>query len=69
MNIRAIRESDSEQSLLLGKALDEETQFMMLEPGARTMTFEEQAQRIRHILSHDNQVIFVVSTKIGSSAF
>jgi RimJ/RimL family protein N-acetyltransferase len=60
MNIRAIRESDSEQFLLLGKALDEETQFMMLEPGERTMTLEEQAQRIRNVLSRDNQVIFVV---------
>ena len=60
MNIRAIRESDSEQFLLLGKVLDEETQFMMLEPGERMMTLEEQAQRIRNVLSHDNQIIFVV---------
>jgi RimJ/RimL family protein N-acetyltransferase len=60
MNIRAIRESDSEQFLLLGKLLDEETQFMMLEPGERTMTIEEQTQRIRNILSQDNQMIFVV---------
>jgi len=60
MNIRAIRESDSEQFLLLGQALDEETQFMMLEPGERTMTIEEQTQRIRNVLSQDNQIIFVV---------
>ena len=60
MNIRAIRESDGEQFLLLGKVLDEETQFMMLEPGERTMTVEEQTQRIRNVLSQDNQMIFVV---------
>jgi len=60
MNIRAIRESDGEQFLLLGKALDEETQFMMLEPGERTTTIEEQTQRIRDLLSQDNQIIFVV---------
>ncbi|HLO14418.1 MAG TPA: GNAT family N-acetyltransferase [Anaerolineales bacterium] len=60
MNIRAIRESDSEQFLLLGKLLDEETQFMMLEPGERTMTIEEQTQRIKSVLSRDNQMIFVV---------
>jgi RimJ/RimL family protein N-acetyltransferase len=60
MNIRIIRENDSEQFLLLGKELDEETQFMMLEPGERTITVEEQAQRIRNVLSRDNQVIFVV---------
>jgi RimJ/RimL family protein N-acetyltransferase len=60
MNIRTIRESDSEQFLLLGKVVDQETQFMMLEPGERTMTIEEQTQRIKSILSQDNQMIFVV---------
>ena len=59
MNIRAIRESDSEQFLLLSKSLDEETQFMMLEPGERTMSIEEQTQRIKNVLSQDNQMIFV----------
>ncbi len=60
MDIRAITESDAEQFLLLSKALDEETQFMMLEPGERTTTVEEQTQRIRNLLSQDNQMIFVV---------
>lgn len=59
MNIRAIRESDSEQFLHLGKSLDQETQFMMLEPGERTLTIEEQGQRIKSLLSQDNQMIFV----------
>ena len=59
MNIRIIRENDSEQFLLLGKELDEETQFMMLEPGERTMSIEEQTQRIKNVLSQDNQMIFV----------
>jgi RimJ/RimL family protein N-acetyltransferase len=59
MKIRAIKESDSEQFLLLGKALDEETQFMMLEPGERTLTTEEQTERIKGVLSRDNQMIFV----------
>jgi RimJ/RimL family protein N-acetyltransferase len=63
MNIRAIRESDSEQFLLLGKALDEETQFMMLEPGERTTTIEEQTHRIRSVLFEENQMIFVVEHK------
>ncbi len=60
MNIRAIRESDAEQFLLLGKVLDEETQFMMFEPGERNMTVEEQTQLIRNVLSQNNQMIFVV---------
>jgi RimJ/RimL family protein N-acetyltransferase len=59
MNIRTIKESDSEQFLLLTKLLDEETQFMMLEPGERTMTIEEQTQGIKNVLSQDNQMIFV----------
>jgi RimJ/RimL family protein N-acetyltransferase len=63
MNIRAIRESDSEQFLLLCKVLDEETQFMLLEPSERTTTIEEQTHRIRSILSQDNQIIFVVEHK------
>jgi RimJ/RimL family protein N-acetyltransferase len=60
MNIRMIRESDSEQFLFLTKALDEETQFMMLEPGERITTIQEQTQRISNVLSQDNQMIFVV---------
>jgi RimJ/RimL family protein N-acetyltransferase len=60
MSIRAIRESDGEQFLLLCKRLDEETQFMMLEPSERTTTIEEQTHRIRSVLSQDNQMIFVV---------
>jgi hypothetical protein len=59
MNIRAIRESDSEQFLHLGKSLDQETQFMMLEPGEGTLTIEEQRQRIKSLLPQDNQMIFV----------
>ena len=59
MNIRAIKESDSEQFLLLGKSLDQETQFMMLEPDERITTSEEQRQRIKNVLSQSNQIIFV----------
>ncbi|HLO18608.1 MAG TPA: GNAT family N-acetyltransferase [Anaerolineales bacterium] len=63
MNIRPIRESDSEKFLLLGRLLDQETQFMMLEPGERTLTTEEQDQRIRRVLSQDNQMIFVAENE------
>ena len=60
MNIRIITENDSEQFLLPCKSLDHETQFMMLEPDERTTTVEEQRQRIRNVLSQDNQMIFIV---------
>jgi RimJ/RimL family protein N-acetyltransferase len=58
--IREIRESDAGSFLALSKQLDEQNKFMMLEPGERTTTLEEQEKRIRDILLKDNQVIFVV---------
>jgi RimJ/RimL family protein N-acetyltransferase len=58
--IREIRDSDAEAFLALCKQLDEENKFMMLEPGERKTTLEEQEGRIREILSKDNQTIFVV---------
>ena len=60
MNIRTIRESDAEQFLNLCNKLDTETQFMMLEPGERTTTVEEQRTQIANLLKHENQTIFVV---------
>lgn len=69
MKIRAIDESDSEQFLLLGKLLDEETQFMMLEPGERNLTVEEQAQRIKNVLAHDNQIILVAEVENQLAGF
>ncbi len=42
MIIRKIHESDAEQFLNLCNKLDTETQFMMLEPGERSTTTEEQ---------------------------
>jgi RimJ/RimL family protein N-acetyltransferase len=60
MNIRPITENDTEQFLLLCRSLDQETQFMMLEPGERTTTIEEQRQRIQNVLASKNQMIFVL---------
>jgi RimJ/RimL family protein N-acetyltransferase len=60
MNIRNISESDSEAFLRLCLALDQETAFMMLEPGERTTTVEEQRQKIRSVLAQANQTILVV---------
>jgi RimJ/RimL family protein N-acetyltransferase len=57
--IREIRESDAGPFLALCKQLDEENKFMLLEPGERKTTLEEQEKRIRDILSQDNQMIFL----------
>ncbi len=59
MIIRTVREDDAEQFLNLCKQLDSETQFMLLEPGERKTTLEEQRTQINAILKHDNQTIFV----------
>ena len=57
--IREIKEEDAENFLALCRQLDEENKFMMLEPGERKTTVAEQEQRIREVLSTDNQIIFV----------
>ncbi len=59
MIIRTIHESDVEQFLDLCKKLDDETQFMMLEPGERKTTLEEQRTQIDILLRQENQTIFV----------
>jgi ribosomal protein S18 acetylase RimI-like enzyme len=59
MIIRTIRESDAEQFLNLCKKLDDETQFMMLEPGERKTTKEEHRDQIESLLKQENQTIFV----------
>ena len=59
MIIRTIRENDAEQFLNLCKKLDTETQFMMLEPGERKTTPEEQRTQIEILLKQANQTIFV----------
>jgi RimJ/RimL family protein N-acetyltransferase len=57
--IRTIQENDAERFLGLCKALDEETAFMLLEPGERQTTVVEQRERIERLLSTDNQTILV----------
>jgi RimJ/RimL family protein N-acetyltransferase len=57
--IREIRESDARSFLGLCKQLDEENKFMLLEPGERKTTLEEQEKRIQEILARDNEIIFV----------
>ncbi len=63
MILRQIKEEDAERFLELRDRLDEETKFMMLEPGERTVTIKEQQGQINEILSKENQKIFVVEDK------
>lgn len=57
--IRTIRESDAEEFLSLLKRLDEETAFMLFEPGERLTTFEEQREIIRRCPTGGDDVILV----------
>ena len=59
VTVRQIREADAAAFLELCHRLDEETRFMMLEPGERDTSIEEQRRRIRHTLLRDNQTILV----------
>jgi RimJ/RimL family protein N-acetyltransferase len=63
--IREIREGDAEKFLALCHQLDQETQFMLLEPGERVITVEKQRKRIKGILSRDNQTILVAEDQGG----
>jgi RimJ/RimL family protein N-acetyltransferase len=60
MLIRTIQPDDAEQFLNLRKKLDQETQFMMFEPGERTTTVEEQREHIQRLLLQENSTTFVV---------
>lgn len=59
MMIREIKESDAEGFLHLLKKLDEETEFMMFEPGERSTKIEEQRNEIKGILLRNNETILV----------
>jgi len=59
IKIRHIREEDAEAFLAMIQMLDNETRFMMYEPGERKATVETMREKIRNILSQENQTIFV----------
>ena len=63
--IREICENDAEAFLALCQQLDQETQFMLLEPGERIITVEEQRERIRTLLATDNHTILVAEDHQG----
>ena len=59
IQIREICEDDAEKFLALCHQLDRETQLMLLEPGERTITIDEQREYIKRILTRGNQTILV----------
>ncbi len=59
VTVRFITGEDAEAFLQLCLQLDSESDFMLLEPGERRTTVEEQRLHIHDILSTENQAIFV----------
>lgn len=65
ITIRKIREEDAQEYLDLCLRIDEETEFLLLEPGERSKDVEYQRQRIHQLLKRDNQMIFVAEAAAG----
>lgn len=59
LTIREITEEDAGAFLEMCRALDNETQFMLLEPGERTLSVDEQRERIRSLADRDNSTLLV----------
>lgn len=59
MIIRKIRVSDAQDFLTLQKTLDTESSFMMLEPGERKTTVQEQEERLKNLLENDHSLTLV----------
>ena len=59
ITIRQITVDAAEAYLDLRTQLDSETKFMMLEPGERTTTIEQEQQRLTALLASDNSMVFL----------
>jgi RimJ/RimL family protein N-acetyltransferase len=59
MIIRTARMGDAERLLHLRLQLDDETQFMLLEPGERNSDLDEQRRQLEETLSQEKQMVFV----------
>ena len=59
ITIRQVTVEDAERFLQLRQQIDRETKFMMLEPGERQLTIEQERERLKNILAADNQMTFL----------
>ncbi|HDR3886749.1 TPA: GNAT family N-acetyltransferase [Bacillus cereus] len=57
--IREIRVEDAASFLQLSKQLDEETKFMLYEPGERKTTVEQQEKMVHRFIENEYATIFV----------
>jgi RimJ/RimL family protein N-acetyltransferase len=63
VNIRDIQSDDAEAFLALSNQLDEETSFMLYEPGERKDTVEQQRKKLEHIVVAENKTFLVAEEK------
>ncbi len=59
LTIREITENDADSFLEMCRALDSETSFMMLEPDERTLSVDEQRERIHSLAGRNNAALLV----------
>jgi RimJ/RimL family protein N-acetyltransferase len=62
ITIRRITIEDAEAYLNLRTQLDYETKFMMLEPGERQITIEQERERLKSLLATDNAMVFLAES-------
>jgi RimJ/RimL family protein N-acetyltransferase len=65
VHIREIVPADAEAFLKLCRRLDQETQFMLLEPDERTFSPDQQRQALERLLASGRSTIFVA--EVGQS--
>ncbi|MCH7350085.1 GNAT family protein [Aeromonas sp. MR7] len=69
MEVRQVRVSDADNILALMNRLDNETTFMLYEPGERTTTEVEQAQILASFIDANNKVMLVLSEQDEIAGF
>jgi RimJ/RimL family protein N-acetyltransferase len=63
ITIRPITVEDAAAYLKLRAQLDTETKFMMLEPGERQITLEQERERVTALLATDNSLVFLAENE------
>jgi RimJ/RimL family protein N-acetyltransferase len=62
MTIRAATAEDAAAFLNLRTQIDHETKFMLLEPGERTLTIEQERERLTALLATDNSTVLLAES-------
>jgi RimJ/RimL family protein N-acetyltransferase len=65
MLIREVQPEDAEDFISLVKRVESQAKFMLMEPGERKTTTEQQRNHIEHIKKRSNSTIFVAEQEQG----